>query len=397
MLHVTSAAAYANNGQGSLKAGNGKVDYVGRHQQVFDGIVKNLKFLGADGQILTAGKSGKVPPGQVNGTGNIAEAFRYFFHPDHLGSTSYVTDASGEVSQHIEYMAFGETFVQEHSNTDRTPYLFNGKELDEETGLYYYGARYYQPRTSVWQSVDKQFERMPGWSPYNYSLNNPITYFDPDGNYPWPVHIRSFISTSTTAGGTFYGDGRGASFTGTSRVFSTFTVDPSAKKITQPETKSDPTIFYGIPTQIPPMVDRGKPEGSNDNPRYTGNSASFDFSHSGKDPITPGIITPELDVHAGLTFNEDLKNGVLSISGSFTGDQFPSTEAFVTDQSGNNLFLGAKKEKGGLLDLFGDNKKPLFQVNMQIMFDDKGNFTGVKHEGKTYSVDDWNKKVQNEF
>jgi hypothetical protein len=47
-----------------------------------------------------------------------------------------MTDASGEVYQHLEYFAFGETFVEEHSNTDRTPYLYNGKELDEETGLY---------------------------------------------------------------------------------------------------------------------------------------------------------------------------------------------------------------------------------------------------------------------
>ena len=131
-----------NNGQGPLKAGGNKVDYVGKTQRVFDGIVKNLKFLGADGQILTAGKSGKIPPGQINGTGgNVTEAFRYFYHPDHLGSTSYITDASGEVYQHLEYFAFGETFVEEHSNTERTPYLFNGKELDEETGLYYYGAR----------------------------------------------------------------------------------------------------------------------------------------------------------------------------------------------------------------------------------------------------------------
>jgi hypothetical protein len=87
-------------------------------KKVFDDIVKNLKFLGADGQILTAGKSGKVPPGQINGSGtgggnNVTEAFRYFYHPDHLGSTSYVTDASGEVYQHLEYFAFGETFVEE--------------------------------------------------------------------------------------------------------------------------------------------------------------------------------------------------------------------------------------------------------------------------------------------
>jgi len=69
---------------------------------VFDGIVKNLEFLGADGQILTAGKSGNIPPGQISGSGNVAEPFRYFYHPDHLGSTSYVTDASGEVYQHLD-------------------------------------------------------------------------------------------------------------------------------------------------------------------------------------------------------------------------------------------------------------------------------------------------------
>lgn len=57
----------------------------------------------------------------------MAEPFRYFCHPDHLGSTSYVTDASGEVFRHVEYFAFGETFVEGHSNTDNTPYLFMGR------------------------------------------------------------------------------------------------------------------------------------------------------------------------------------------------------------------------------------------------------------------------------
>jgi RHS repeat-associated protein len=171
-----------NNGKGPLKAGNGKVDYAAKAQRVFDGIVKNLKFLGANGQILTAGKSGKVPPGQINGTGgNVTESFRYFFHRDHLGSTSYVTDASGEVYQHLEYFAYGETFVDEHSNTDRTPYLFNAKELDEETNLYYYGARYYDPKTSIWQSVDQNADKYVSTSPYAYVFNNPLTFVDPNG------------------------------------------------------------------------------------------------------------------------------------------------------------------------------------------------------------------------
>jgi RHS repeat-associated protein len=182
-----------NNGKGPLKAGGNKVDYAGRGQRVFEGIVKNLKFLGADGQILTAGKSGKIPPGQINGTGgtggSVTEAFRYFYHPDHLGSTAYVTDASGEVFQHLEYFAFGETFVEEHSNTDRTPYLFNGKEFDEETGMYYYGARYYDPRISIFPSVDPKGEELINMSPYAYAADNPVKFVDVDGQYPKPSEI----------------------------------------------------------------------------------------------------------------------------------------------------------------------------------------------------------------
>lgn len=190
-----------NNGKGPLKAGDGKVDYAGKTQKVFEGIVKNLKFLGADGQVLTAGKSGKVPPGQLNGMGgNVTEAFRYFYHPDHLGSTSFITDAAGEVYQHLEYFAFGETFIEEHSNTDRTPYLFSGKELDEETGLYYFGARYYDPRISIWQSVDPMADKYPAWSPYNYTLNNPIILSDPDGNSPISVLAKMLLKQGLKAG-----------------------------------------------------------------------------------------------------------------------------------------------------------------------------------------------------
>lgn len=112
--------------------------------------------------------------------GNAIVVLNYY-HSDHLGSASFLTDASGEVYQHTEYFAFGETFLQEQGNTEDNPYLFNGKELDEETGLYYYGDRYYDPITSVWQSVDPQAAKYPQLSPYNYVANNPLTFVDPDG------------------------------------------------------------------------------------------------------------------------------------------------------------------------------------------------------------------------
>ena len=101
----------------------------------------------------------------------------------------------------MEYFAFGETFLEEHSNTETTPYLFNGKELDEETGLYYYGARYYSPREQIWASVDplalydpvKEDEHYldgehnggvfysGNLAAYSYTYQNPIRYIDPNG------------------------------------------------------------------------------------------------------------------------------------------------------------------------------------------------------------------------
>ena len=62
-----------------------------------------------------------------------------------------------------------------------TPYLFNAKEFDEETGMYYYGARYYEPRLSLWMSVDPLQEKYPNISTYCYAANNPIKFIDSDG------------------------------------------------------------------------------------------------------------------------------------------------------------------------------------------------------------------------
>jgi RHS repeat-associated protein len=60
--------------------------------------------------------------------------------------------------------------------------------LDEETGLYYYGARYYDPRISMWYGVDPMAEMMTNTSVYAYCSNNPINIVDPDGLFGIPVH-----------------------------------------------------------------------------------------------------------------------------------------------------------------------------------------------------------------
>jgi RHS repeat-associated protein len=63
--------------------------------------------------------------------------------------------------------------------------LFNGKELDEENGMYYYSARYYAPPTFI--SRDPLFEAKPWMSCYAYCRNNPLKYIDPDGRDEWEV------------------------------------------------------------------------------------------------------------------------------------------------------------------------------------------------------------------
>ena len=114
--------------------------------------------------------------------GDTYETMQFYYHPDHLGSSSYITNLEGEVVQHIEYVPFGEVFVEERNNIWNTPYLFNAKEFDEETGLYYYGARYYEPKLSQFLSVDRYSENYPNFSPYSYVGNNPIKYIDVNGD-----------------------------------------------------------------------------------------------------------------------------------------------------------------------------------------------------------------------
>ena len=109
------------------------------------------------------------------------EKLQFYYHPDHLGSSSYITNLDGEVVQHIEYVPFGEVFIEERNSIWNTPYLFNAKEFDEETGMYYYGARYYDPRLSLWISTDPLQEKYPHINSYCYTANNPILFVDPDG------------------------------------------------------------------------------------------------------------------------------------------------------------------------------------------------------------------------
>ena len=105
----------------------------------------------------------------------------FFYHSDHLGSTSYITDTKANITQFDAYLPYGELLVDEHSSSEEMPYKFNGKEFDEETGLYYYGARYMDPKISMWLGVDPLVEKYPSVNGYCYTFSDPIGFIDPSG------------------------------------------------------------------------------------------------------------------------------------------------------------------------------------------------------------------------
>ena len=160
---------------------------------------KNI-YLG-DTRIVTKLNSGHEP------TYNEEYYKQYYYHSDHLGSASLITDYKVDEYQRIEYTPYGETWVEKTQNTglEFLPYKFTAKELDEETGLYYYGARYLDPKYSMWISTDPALveyipvagsdtSKLPGMGGvynnvnlnlYHYAANNPIKYTDPDGKSDW--------------------------------------------------------------------------------------------------------------------------------------------------------------------------------------------------------------------
>src|SRR6266545_3544432 len=130
-----------------------------------------------------------------------------YYHDDHLGSTHFMTNDVQDLVSHIQYFPTGELWVDEVDSryATRMPYLFNGKELDVATGLYYYGARYYDPHLSQWVSTDPILQQYMLGSPnggvfttlnlglYAYTHNSPIDLLDPNGLWSWRAAGRGFV------------------------------------------------------------------------------------------------------------------------------------------------------------------------------------------------------------
>ena len=120
---------------------------------------------------------------------------KYFYHNDHLGSVNVITDIAGTRVQLNEYDPWG-TVSRTEGTIDPTQ-RFTGQKLDPETGLYYYGGRYYDAESGRFVSADP-FVQTPfdpqNLNRYSYVVNNPQNYIDPDGYFHrHKVKRRSFL------------------------------------------------------------------------------------------------------------------------------------------------------------------------------------------------------------
>jgi RHS repeat-associated protein len=149
----------------------------------------------------------------LTGNGNTEDGL-YFYHGNHLSSTQLITDINANISQAVLYTPWGSVIKEYKADwmLDTIPrYLFNAKEKDEESGLYYYEARYYSDENIMFIARDPLFEKYFWMSPYAYCNNNPVIYIDPDGreNIPALNWARNKMSNKGIPFGIWFGGASG--------------------------------------------------------------------------------------------------------------------------------------------------------------------------------------------
>jgi RHS repeat-associated protein len=139
-------------------------------------------------------------------SGNFTEHDYYF--ADANGNITYMTDASQATAAQYRYDPFGNTISSSGSMSVLNTYRFSSKEIHANSGMYYYGFRFYDPNLQRWINRDPIQER-GGPNLYTYALNRPISLTDPWGLAGNPVmgFGNSYNSDPYGPGGSFYDPG----------------------------------------------------------------------------------------------------------------------------------------------------------------------------------------------
>jgi len=137
------------------------------------------------GRELAVYENGSIKQWNLFGLDNIgymtgSDELRFYLK-DHLGSVRVVTDDKSSVINCQDYDPWGYILDNRVYKSDESVYKFTSKERDEESEYDYFGARYYDARIGRWGSIDPLLEKHYDFSSYNYVLDNPLIFYDPDG------------------------------------------------------------------------------------------------------------------------------------------------------------------------------------------------------------------------
>ncbi len=142
-------------------------------------------------------------------TSGTYPASAQFFQHDHIKSVQIITDNTGKVIAHEVYLPYGEIDTAHSTGIDLSPYKFSGEEWDSDTGLYYFGARYYDPVLGRFLSADSfnvgSANHPSSYNRYAYAVNNPVDYTDPSGHFAFLAAIAIGALIGAVVGGASYG------------------------------------------------------------------------------------------------------------------------------------------------------------------------------------------------
>lgn len=182
-------------------------------------------------------------------TNNIPLYRYHYYLTDHPGNVRLVVDEKGTLIQKADYYPFGLAIPLSTGTTDSlrlaNKYLYNGKELQPETGLLDYGDRQYGAAEGRWFSIDPHAENYYSVSMYNYVLNNPLLIIDPNGADTMLVHSETGkpIDDLMRKGGedVIFTSGENGTWEGASQLF--YSLNIVGKKGGTPSTENDPVLW----------------------------------------------------------------------------------------------------------------------------------------------------------